>query len=101
MPHHLVDTLTLAFIPNIGPFELTALALLGLLIFGKRLPEVGKSIGRGIVEFKRGLSGIDDDLDLKQPPKIEQHRAEQTDAPNSSPSEASEPGDPSRARPSA
>src|SRR5438874_13824384 len=38
-----------------GPFEMMLLAGLGLLIFGKRLPEVGRNIGRGIVEFKRGL----------------------------------------------
>ena len=81
MPY-MTQTMMLGFIPNIGPFELAALALLGLLIFGKRLPEVGKSIGRGIVEFKRGLAGFDDDLDLnqapQQQPQIEQHRAEQT-----------------------
>ena len=38
-----------------GPFEMMLLAGLGLLIFGKRLPEVGRNIGKGIVEFKRGL----------------------------------------------
>ena len=64
-----------------GPFELVILAVIGLLIFGKRLPEVGKSIGRGIVEFKRGLSGIDEDIDQagKQSPKIEQQDAESAD----------------------
>ena len=34
-----------------GPFEWIIIAGLGLLIFGKRLPEVGKSLGKGIVEF--------------------------------------------------
>ena len=38
-----------------GPFEMMLLAGLGLLIFGKRLPDVGRNIGRGIVEFKKGL----------------------------------------------
>jgi sec-independent protein translocase protein TatA len=38
------------------------IALLGLLLFGKRLPEVGRSIGKGIVEFKKGLAGIDEDF---------------------------------------
>jgi len=32
------------------------------LLFGKRLPEVGKSLGKGIVEFKKGLKGIEDDV---------------------------------------
>src|SRR3982750_4760930 len=35
---------------------------LGLLIFGKRLPEVGRSLGKGIVEFKKGLKGIEEDV---------------------------------------
>ena len=57
------DSLALALIGPLGPWELALLAVLGILIFGKRLPEVGKSIGRGIVEFKKGLSGIEDDID--------------------------------------
>ncbi|MCG8521913.1 MAG: twin-arginine translocase TatA/TatE family subunit [Pseudomonadales bacterium] len=57
---------TLAFIGGIGAMEITVLAILGVLIFGKRLPDVGKNIGRGIIEFKKGLSGITDELDIKQ-----------------------------------
>lgn len=52
-----------------GPLEIILLALLGLLIFGKRLPEVGKSIGRGIVEFKKGLSGVEDEINTAGQPK--------------------------------
>jgi sec-independent protein translocase protein TatA len=37
--------------------------VVGLLIFGRRLPEVGRSLGKGIVEFKKGLQGIEDDID--------------------------------------
>ena len=37
----------------------------GLLLFGKRLPEVGKSLGKGIVEFKRGLKGIGDEIEAE------------------------------------
>ncbi len=33
------------------------------MIFGKRLPEVGRSLGKGIVEFKKGLAGIEKDID--------------------------------------
>lgn len=99
------ETGTLGFIGNIGWPELLVLALIGLLIFGKRLPEVGKSIGRGIVEFKRGLSGIEEDLDQadKQPPEIEQHRSEQvdTDQPPQSEQTASSQQEPDRARSSA
>lgn len=46
-----------------GHMEWIVLLFLGLLIFGRRLPEVGRSLGRGIVEFKRGIKGIDDDID--------------------------------------
>jgi len=49
-----------AFIGSLGWPELLIIGLLGVLIFGRRLPEVGRNVGRGIVEFKRGLSGLDD-----------------------------------------
>ena len=50
------------FTGGIGWQEIILLALVALLIFGKRLPEVGKSLGKGIVEFKKGLSGIEDNV---------------------------------------
>lgn len=59
---HFSANLFLAFGWPGGP-EWIVLLVLGLLIFGKRLPEVGRSIGRGIVEFKRGIKGIEDDID--------------------------------------
>ena len=46
-----------------GHGEWLLLLLLGLLLFGRRLPEVGRSIGRSIVEFKRGIKGIEDDIE--------------------------------------
>ena len=46
-----------------GLTEWIIIGALGLLIFGKRLPEVGKSLGKGIVEFKKGLKGIEDDVE--------------------------------------
>ena len=46
-----------------GLTEWIIIGALGLLIFGKRLPEVGRSLGKGIVEFKRGLKGIEDDVE--------------------------------------
>ena len=46
-----------------GGAELLIIAAVGLLIFGNRLPEVGKSLGRGIVEFKKGLRIINEEID--------------------------------------
>jgi sec-independent protein translocase protein TatA len=46
-----------------GVTEWIIIAAFGLLIFGKRLPEVGRSLGKGIVEFKKGLKGIEDDVE--------------------------------------
>jgi sec-independent protein translocase protein TatA len=42
--------------------ELLIIALIGLLFFGKRLPEVGRSIGKTIVEFKKGMRDVEQDM---------------------------------------
>lgn len=57
------DGLLLAFIGGISPIQLTILLLLGLLIFGRKLPEVGRGLGRSIVEFRKGIQGIEDEVD--------------------------------------
>jgi sec-independent protein translocase protein TatA len=44
--------------------ELLFIMGLAVLLFGKRLPEVGRSLGRGIIEFKKGLSGAGEDFDI-------------------------------------
>jgi len=49
--------LLLGFI-DIGPGEMLLLAIVALLLFGKKLPEVGRTIGKGIAEFKRGMLGL-------------------------------------------
>ncbi|MFG0329764.1 MAG: twin-arginine translocase TatA/TatE family subunit [Phycisphaerales bacterium] len=55
-------TTTLAFgMP--GTTEWIVIALIGLLIFGRRLPEVGRALGRSIVEFKKGVKGIEDEIE--------------------------------------
>ena len=43
--------------------EMLILAAIILLLFGNRLPSVMRSMGRGIVEFKKGIKGIEDDID--------------------------------------
>jgi sec-independent protein translocase protein TatA len=56
---------TLGFIQNIGPMEWVVILVICLLLFGKRLPEVGKSLGKGIVEFKKGLKGVDEEIEQR------------------------------------
>jgi sec-independent protein translocase protein TatA len=43
--------------------ELLVLAAFGLLLFGKRLPEVGRNLGKGIIEFKKGLKSVEEDIE--------------------------------------
>lgn len=54
----------LGFFPgSLGPTELVIIGIIALLLFGKRLPEVARSLGKGIIEFKKGVQGIEDDVD--------------------------------------
>ncbi len=46
----------------LGPIEILVILGVGLLIFGSRLPEVGRSLGKGLIEFKRGLRGFQDEV---------------------------------------
>ena len=74
----------LGFMP--GPLEILLLCLVGVLIFGKRLPEVGKNLGKGIIEFKKGLSGIEEDINKAgekptEPPKLDQRTSASIDTP--------------------
>ncbi len=46
-----------------GPVELLIILAIGLLIFGRRLPEVGRSLGKSIVEFKRGVRDIQSEIE--------------------------------------
>jgi sec-independent protein translocase protein TatA len=59
--------------PNIGATEIVLLLLLALLLFGaRRLPEIGRSLGRGMREFKDAVTGKDEDepeRELPPPPE--------------------------------
>jgi sec-independent protein translocase protein TatA len=55
--------------PNIGPMELIIILAIALIVLGpKKLPEVGRSVGRGMREFKESLSG--DSRDDEERPAI-------------------------------
>jgi sec-independent protein translocase protein TatA len=72
---------TLAFISMPGGGEWLIIGMIGLLLFGKRLPEVGHSLGRTIIEFKKGLAGIEQEIERAshEPPPAERPRL--TEAP--------------------
>lgn len=48
-----------------GGAEWIILLILGLLVFGRRLPEVGRNLGRSIVEFKKGIKGIQEEIETE------------------------------------
>ena len=52
-----------AFLPNLGTTELMVIGFVSLLIFGNRLPSVMRSLGKSVTEFKKGVSGIEEDID--------------------------------------
>lgn len=59
------SSITLAFLPfggSIGSGEMIIIGVIAVLLFGKRLPEVGRSLGKSLVEFKKGMAGIESEI---------------------------------------
>ncbi len=88
--------------PNIGPLELAIVAIIALIIFGpKRLPELGRSIGDGLREFKSSVSGEnrddEDEDEDDEPPQID-NDIEDAELADDEP--ASKPGEPAERTPS-
>jgi sec-independent protein translocase protein TatA len=48
---------------NLSGWELLLILGIGLLLFGSRLPMVGRNLGKGIVEFKKGIKGVTDEVE--------------------------------------
>ena len=75
--------LPLGFLPNIGPTELIVLLVIVLILFGgKKLPDLARSLGRSMGEFKKGkeegeklanekVKEVVEDLKKEEPTKVE------------------------------
>ena len=68
----------LGFLPGMpGPLELCIIAGVILLLFGNRLPSAMRSVGRSIVEFKKGINEIEDDVpENRETPAETKNKAE-------------------------
>jgi sec-independent protein translocase protein TatA len=82
--------------PNVGPLEIAVVLIIVLIIFGpKRLPELGKSVGHGIREFKNSISG-ESDTDSPEEKQRELQASQQAQAsqPQPPPAAAESPAEP-------
>jgi len=61
---------------GIGTTELLIVGFIVLILFGSRLPSVMRSLGQGVVEFKKGVQGIEDE---KETPKKESSDTEKAE----------------------
>jgi len=74
---------------NIGPLEIAVVLIIVLIIFGpKRLPELGRSMGRGIREFRNSIGGDKDKDDVDQKRELEAAKAEKGSTPPETPASA-------------
>ena len=69
--------------PNISPTEIIILVVVLLLVFGsRRLPEIGRSVGKGMREFKNSVTGKDEEPELEDaqdPPELTASAVEEED----------------------
>ena len=61
-----MQSMSLVAMLGIGPPEMLVVCIVGLLLFGNRVPEAMRGIGRGLKEFKDGVRGIETDLEKKE-----------------------------------
>ncbi|MCI0380719.1 MAG: twin-arginine translocase TatA/TatE family subunit [Gemmataceae bacterium] len=48
---------------GLGPMEIAVIVVIGILLFGRKLPDMGRYLGKSITEFRKGMKGLEDDLD--------------------------------------
>lgn len=80
---------------GIGPTEMLVVGIVAVILFGSRLPSVARSLGKSIVEFKKGMSDIEKDLksSIYSEPggRVEHKRLAQPTAKKDEPKEPLEP----------
>ena len=54
---------------GLGGQEILLLLVLGVLLFGRKLPDIGRSLGKTMVEFKKGMKGIEDEVNESSAPR--------------------------------
>lgn len=98
--------------PQIGPAEILVILLVGLLVFGpKRLPEIGRQVGRGMRELRHFQEtvkgeldevlhfGEDDDVKTSATPSSTEPSVSAADAPPALPPATTDPAPPNSPRP--
>jgi sec-independent protein translocase protein TatA len=56
-----------------SPMHLLVIGVVAILFFGRRLPEVMRNLGKGVMEFKKGIKGLEDDMEpSNQQPRYDQ-----------------------------
>jgi sec-independent protein translocase protein TatA len=58
---------------GLGTTELIVILVIALLVFGKRLPEVMRGLGRSMNEFKKGMSEVTDQVVAENATKSDPH----------------------------
>jgi sec-independent protein translocase protein TatA len=74
--------LPLAMLGLPGGTEWIVILIVALLLFGRRLPEVMRSMGRGVVEFKKGIKGIEEDVEVESAARPRSKIQPPTEAPS-------------------
>lgn len=68
---------------GLGPWDMMIVLVIAVLLFGKRLPEVARSLGKGVTEFRKGVRGIEEEFHRAEysPPTTSRGSHEDRDEP--------------------